>query len=139
MAPEHGTTARFLRFGLVGVAGFIVDAGLTQGLVDLAHLPPLAARLPAFVAAVLTTWALNRRFTFADRKAAPAGRQFLAFVASALIAGVVNYAVFAAVTLWTPLGAWPAVGVAFGSVAGWLVNFTIADRLVFRHGDDAAT
>lgn len=131
MVPDRATIGRFLRFGLVGVAGFVVDAGLTQGLVDLVHWPPLVARLPAFAAAVLTTWALNRRFTFAHRKAGAAGVQFLAFLGSALIAGCVNYGVFAA-TLLTPLGRWPAVGVAFGSVAGWLVNFTIADRLVFR-------
>lgn len=132
MAPDRATIARFLRFGLVGVAGFAVDAGLTQGLVDLAHLPPLGARLPAFAAAVVTTWALNRRFTFTDRRAGPVGPQFLAFLASALIAGLVNYGVFAAITVLTPLGRWPAAGVAFGSVAGWLVNFGIADRLVFR-------
>ncbi len=132
MAPDRATIGRFLRFGLVGVAGFVVDAGLTQGLVDLAHVPPLIARIPAFAAAVLTTWALNRRFTFADRGSGPAARQFLAFLGSALIAGAVNYAVFAAVTVLTPLGQWPAAGVALGSVAGWIVNFTIADRLVFR-------
>ncbi len=132
MGSDRAAVVRFLRFGLVGVAGFVVDAGLTQGLVDFAHLPALLARVPAFVAAVVTTWALNRRFTFADRDTGRAGRQFLAFLGSALIAGAVNYAVFAAITLWTPLGQWPALGVAFGSVAGWIVNFTIADRLVFR-------
>lgn len=53
----------FLRFLIIGVLGFVVDAGLTHLLIAFG-LSPLLARPPAVVAAMLVTWAANRRFTF---------------------------------------------------------------------------
>ena len=44
-----------------------IDAGLLSALTHLAGWSPWAARVPSFAAAVLATWLLNRRLTFAGR------------------------------------------------------------------------
>ncbi len=82
---------QFLRFGLVGLLGFVIDTGLTLALQRLASLPPFAARPPAIVAAMLVTWWLNRAFSF--RVAAPLsslGRYALVVAVAALL----NYLLF---------------------------------------------
>ena len=64
---SQSTSGRLLRFGAVGAVGFIVDGGLLYGLVASGLLGSLTARVVSFPTAVLTTWMLNRRFTFHDR------------------------------------------------------------------------
>ncbi|MCO5106592.1 MAG: GtrA family protein [Burkholderiaceae bacterium] len=59
-----GMLGQFLRFGLVGLLGFLIDTGLTLGLERGAAWPAFAARPPAIVAAILVTWCLNRGFSF---------------------------------------------------------------------------
>lgn len=121
----------FLAFGLVGVAGFVVDVGVLY--LAAPWLGWYAARVLSFVAAATATWALNRRFTFADRRADTSlGREYLRYLVTMLGGAAVNYAVYVA-TLHALAGPWaPALGVALGSGVGLGVNFVSARSLVFR-------
>jgi putative flippase GtrA len=61
-------SGEILRFGVVGVVGFVVDAGvLTLGL--WAGAGPWLGRVLSYLAAATTTFSLNRAWTFraADR------------------------------------------------------------------------
>ncbi|MFM1990288.1 MAG: hypothetical protein RJA99_3245 [Pseudomonadota bacterium] len=58
----------FARFLLVGLAGFLVDSGVTLALIALGA-GPWAARVPAIAAAMVFTWLANRRFAFRARTA----------------------------------------------------------------------
>jgi putative flippase GtrA len=59
----------FLRFGLVGVIGFAVDAS-TLAMMLMADAGVLRGRAVSYVAAASCTWALNRRWTFMTEAAA---------------------------------------------------------------------
>lgn len=131
-ADKSSPLSRVMSFGLVGVVGFAVDAGVLALVMDA--LGPYWGRALSFVAAVLTTWALNRRITFADRPSRYSlveeiGRYFAAMC----VGGAVNYAVYAsAIVLFGTAGLGPYFGLAAGSLAGMAVNLTLAQIAVFR-------
>jgi putative flippase GtrA len=128
-----GLIGEFLRFGVVGVVGFIVDtavlyAGLALGL------GPWVGRAFSYLAAASTTYALNRVWTFRDRgdPAQPA-RQWALFLVVNLVGFAANYGTYVALLTTVPLAAaHPVLGVAAGAIAGLGVNFTLSRRLVFR-------
>jgi putative flippase GtrA len=128
--------SRFLRFGLVGVGGFVVDSLVLALLLRVLHLDPYSGQLIAFLAAATFTWWANRQITFADRAAE--GRKGIAaewatFLAANALGGLVNYAVYASLVALapTPFNN-PYLAVAAGSIAGLAFNFTMSSKLVFR-------
>ena len=119
-------------FGMVGTAGFLVDAAVLYLLRTTLGL--LAARVPSFIAAVAITWWLNRRFTFQKR---PSGlskwEEFRRYLALMLVGGSVNYVVYAALLLaFGVFREYPVLGVAAGSIAGMGANLLGARLFLFR-------
>lgn len=112
--------------------GFIVDAGLLQLLADT--LGPYIGRLISFVTAVVTTWVLNRSFTFAERQSGLSLLQEFGRYFSAMIAGgSVNYALYAALVYFVKTVAQqPILGVVAGTLAGLSINFTLSKRWIFN-------
>jgi len=122
---------QFLRFGLVGIAGFIVDAGTLHLAIGLG-LGLYLSRVFSYLAAVFTTWVLNRRFTFAVDAGTNRLSEFGRFAFSQLAGAAVNiglYSVLVTVVPW--IGIHPVVAVAAGSLAGMTLNFVVARRYVF--------
>jgi putative flippase GtrA len=119
-------------FGLVGGAGFVVDSVVLYALRD--WLGPLAARVPSFLLAVLTTWWLNRRFTFRQRPSGlQAAQEFRRYLLLMLSGGAVNYAVFAVLILVSATARLhPVLAIAAGSIAGMGVNLLASRLLLFR-------
>jgi dolichol-phosphate mannosyltransferase len=83
---------QFVRFGLVGASGYVVNLIVFSLAVKLLHLAPLVGATAAFVVAFLNNFAWNRRWTFAASRAAARvqAARFLvvsvvAFVAAAAI------------------------------------------------------
>lgn len=123
---------QFGKFGLVGAVGFVVDAAVLYLGLGLG-LEFFVARVPSFLAAATTTWALNRAFTFRRADHAPLHRQWAAFVAANAVGGAVNYAVSVALEAGVPVvEAHPVLAVAAGSIAGLFFNFAASKRLVFK-------
>lgn len=140
MPPETARLARELfRFGVVGVAGFVVDAAvLTLGIAS--GTGPWLGRVLSYLAAASTTFALNRAWTFraAARPAGRAGtaRQWGLFLLVNLLGFACNYGTYAALIAGVPMvAAQPVLGVAAGSLAGLLGNFLLARRFVFSGGN----
>lgn len=126
--------SRFLRFCLVGVVGFAIDAGILQALVVGAQANPYVARIASFLAAASGTWLMNRRYTF-EVSHKPTHAEWLRYVAFMVLGALVNYGAFAlCIAFWTLARAQPWLGVAVGSVAGLGVNFTTS-RLLFCPSD----
>jgi putative flippase GtrA len=126
-----------LRFAVVGVAGFVVDAGVLTLLVSLPWWNVYVARCVSFGLAVLVTWLINRRWTFASRsmsRASAAGTEYARYLVVQVIGALANLGVFVAVLAVQPaLIRYPVVPLAIGAVAGLLVNYFGARSWVFVH------
>jgi putative flippase GtrA len=85
-------------FAAIGVIGYVVDSGVTYGLVRGFGVDPLLARLPAFVVATIVNFTLNRAFTFADSNV-PLLAAFVRYVMVCAAGLIVNYAVYVSAIL----------------------------------------
>jgi len=127
------TILQFLRFGVVGTVGFLVDAGVLLAML-WAGLGPYGGRVVSYLAAASTTFALNRAWTFRTAsRDGPVAAQWGQFVAVNLIGFAANYGTYAALIASVPyVAAHPVLGVAAGSIAGMFLNFGLSRRFVFK-------
>jgi len=139
VGPErHQTIMQFLRFGVVGTVGFVVDtavlyAGLALGLGFY------LGRGVSYMSAVTTTFMLNRAWTFRGQGSHTPLRQWGIFAIVNLVGFAFNYGTYAALVASVALVAqYPVLGVAAGSVAGMTGNFLLSRRFVFGGASGAA-
>jgi putative flippase GtrA len=128
--------SRFLRFTLVGAAGFVVnEAALWIALHGL-RLNAYIGGVFSFLVAVTFTWWGNRMLTFSEHAAhgvRSVCAEWLSFLAANGFGFLVNYGVYATLIAAAPKPLNnPFVGLAFGTVAGLLFNFILSSRIVFR-------
>ncbi|HEY1724622.1 MAG TPA: GtrA family protein [Steroidobacteraceae bacterium] len=118
-------------FSLVGVLGFVVDAGVLYAALYVG-LGLYLGRAASYMAAVTFTWGLNRRYTFEAGSGGEPVRQWARFVVSQLAGATINLGVYALLVHMSPFVAQrPVIGVAVGSLSGLLVNFSVARAYVF--------
>ena len=132
---------RFLRFCVVGTVGFIVDAGVLSVL--LPFQDPYSARVLSYLVAASVTWILNRHYTFSDCDESVTGEtktfdnrlsQWFKYIVANGIGAGVNYAVYVVCLLsYDTFKTHPVLGVAVGSIAGLIFNFTASRNWVFRN------
>jgi putative flippase GtrA len=122
----------FLRFGIVGTLGFLVDTvTLYLALSLVAGL--YGGRLISYLAAATGNWLLNRAWTFRQADRGRPGRQWLLFLAVNLLGFACNYGTYVlAVRHWPMAATHPVLAVAAGSIAGLAGNFTLSRRFVFK-------
>jgi putative flippase GtrA len=133
LGPGRAALAlEFLRFGVVGTIGFVVDTAVLYGAMSLGA-GPYSGRVASYIAAATTTWALNRAWTFRGRGEGPAARQWILFLVVNLVGFASNYGTYAALIAWVPeVARHPVIGVAAGALAGMVGNFLLSRHLVFR-------
>lgn len=122
------------RFGLVGLAGYVVDVAVLESVVR-SGVDPFTARVPSFIAAASATWYLNRRFTFREPElqVRPMHRQWALFVVLMLPGAALNYGTYALlVAHWDVARNLLALPVAAGALAGMTANFLASKLIVFR-------
>jgi putative flippase GtrA len=89
--------------------------------------------LVSFSVAVLTTWLLNRSFTFRYRTRHGPARQAMLYVAVQGVGGLANLGAYALVIKAAPgLGHALLIPLAVGSAAGLCLTFVGAKHLAFR-------
>ncbi len=131
-ARRAALAQEFLRFGVVGTIGFVVDTAVLYGAIALGSGLYLGRAL-SYVTAATATWALNRAWTFRGRGEGSAQRQWALFLLVNLSGFVLNYGTYAALVTFVPLvAAHPVLGVAAGSIAGMFTNFALSRQIVFR-------
>jgi putative flippase GtrA len=130
--PLPRLAGQFLRFGVVGTGGFLVDTALLY-LALWAGAGLYGGRVLSYLGAASFTFALNRAWTFRGAVGGHAGRQWALFLLVNLIGFALNYGTYAVLVATVPLvAANPVLGVAAGSLAGLGGNFLASRRFVFR-------
>ena len=124
---KAGLNTRFLRFLIVGGVGFLIDAGLVYGLSRLG-MSPIFARIPAISMAILVTWVLNRKLTFAVENPASAG-ELTRYLGVALISALLNFAVYSALVV---AGILPVDAVGIATIALMFFSFFGYKLFAFR-------
>ncbi len=128
----------FIRFGMVGAAGYVVDAAMLALATGQLGMDPYRSRALSIAVAMTATWLGNRYFTFAARRArgsvAAVAEEALKFAGSNLVGAAMNYGVYAALVAWAA-APWNNLFVAqvIGVLAGMVFNFSLSKTLVFRN------
>ncbi|QPK61961.1 GtrA family protein [Methylomonas sp. LL1] len=118
------------RFGLVGIVGYIVNAGLVESLV--LNMGPIRAQMLAFPAAVSVTWWLNRTFTFGASQHG-IHQEWLRYVLANMLGWAANNGAYLWMIFSIPMAyRHPALAVAVGSLAGMVLNFSASRLIVFK-------
>jgi putative flippase GtrA len=132
----------FIRFGLVGAGGYVVDAGVLGLTTGQFGFDPYRGRAIAVAIAMTATWLGNRYLTFAAQRArgsvSAIAQEALKFAGANLIGAAVSYGTYAALVRYAA-GPWNNVfaAQAIGVLAGLVFNFTLSRTLVFRNGGPA--
>lgn len=125
---------RFLRFGIVGVAGFLADYG--SYLLLSSWMPFYLARLLSFVTAVCTTWLLNRAWTFQQHPSAHAWPvELLVYFLSMSLGGLFNLGTsLLLLNFMRHIPQAALLALAAGSMAGLVSNYLLSSKIVFNTG-----
>lgn len=132
-AAHRATFIQFVKFGIVGFAGFILDnATVYLGIYGFG-LSRIAAGFLFFPVVVTFTWAGNRLFTFREAKREKMGRQLVKFAVVCAIGLVFNRGTYSLLVSTVPLAYdYPILGLLAGTAAGMFFNFFVSKKLVFR-------
>jgi putative flippase GtrA len=133
---ERLRDSQFMRFAIVGGAGFFVNEAVLYGALHFLKMNPYVGAIFAFLLTVTFTWAGNRFLTFrgqAAHRVRNVLEEWFKFVAANMLGFCVNYAVYAALVRFAPppLNS-PYVALACGTLTGLVFNFTLSKRFVFR-------
>ncbi len=133
------TLIKFVKFGIVGATGIVLDFGITYLLRDVAGTPELLANAVGFTLAATSNYFLNRLWTWRSTNKNVAG-EYARFFAVALVGLGINTlivwsltALMADTVTWTgfPMHSfWIAKAVATLVVTLW--NFTANHLYTFR-------
>lgn len=122
---------RWIRFNVIGVLGFLVQATILALLVHGAGLPSALAVALAVLVTVSHNFVWHERYTWSDR---PRGHRFRRWLAFNLSTGVLSVA--ANVGLTVPLVLLTGLPVVVANLLVVTVlsaaNFAVSDRIVFR-------
>jgi putative flippase GtrA len=120
---------RVLRFGIVGFAGFLVDAVVLLFMVRVMHASPFAGRAVSAPIAIIFTFVCNRHWSFATSKKGATISSFLSYLSTQGVGFFSNLAVYFAVLLLLPN---PLAALALSSTAAMTLNYLGARFIVFR-------
>ena len=120
---------QMLSFGVVGMVGFLVNAGIVEALAP--RIGPGWAQSLAFPVAASATWWLNRRYTFgASRNSWQ--REWMWYLAANFVGWLANNGTyFLMIFSYSFIYHHPAIAVATGSLGGMVFNFIFSKRFVF--------
>lgn len=131
--PRIKQLHQLIRFGISGVAGFLVDAGIVALCTKTVGTRPIPAQAVAFSVAVTVTWLINRHWTFAEHASDRWLHEWIRYVAANSIGAAVNNGVYVILVLtFIVFSKDPVLAVAAGSLAGLGFNFTSSKLVVFK-------
>lgn len=120
-AAQVSRTRHYGGFLTAGLAALATDAAILVLLTEGAGLSPYIARLVSISIAMVVSWQINRRITFAVTSP-PTLHEFARFAAVSWFAQAVNYAAFAALIAWWP-SLWPVWALIAASALAMFVSY----------------
>ncbi|MBM3190700.1 MAG: GtrA family protein [Chloroflexi bacterium] len=136
LAREHcPEVVRFLKFGVVGAIGSVVDFGVLNLGIQVFGLAKWLANTFSFFAAVLSNFTWNRLWTFPESRERPLGPQLGQFFVVNLVGYAINQLIFLSLDryVFAPWGVWGynvSKAIAIGVVLFW--NFGINRVWTYR-------
>ena len=130
---------QFLMFSISGVIGLLVDLSTLYLASLLLNL--YAARVVSFLAAIFSTWLLNRTLTFKVSDTTEQADtnpnkhlmiEFIDYLTANISGGLVNLAVYSAYVSFNLETSDKYIATCLGSLSGLLLNFTLSKFFVFR-------
>jgi putative flippase GtrA len=116
----------------VGILGFMVDAILLTAMISYLGWGVYSARLVSGTAAILSTWFLNRQWTFRDRASDNKIRESSTYLVINCCGAAINFSVYGiGVYLSSTLLEYPVLAAAMGAITAMLFNFTASKRYAF--------
>lgn len=85
----QGDLLKFLKFGVVGFSGLLIDFALTWVLKEKARISPYLANASGFMVAASSNWYLNRIWSFESQNS-QLGEEYLAFILVSLLGLIIN-------------------------------------------------
>lgn len=129
-ALKHNKKFLFL---IVGSCGFLVDLTAFYIAFEYFKIDVIAARIVAFIFAVMTTWFGNKTLTFKDRQKKASKVQFGQAFITATVALIPNMAVFMLVQSYLQeLVLGPYIALVSGIIVGLFINYTLSNKWVFK-------
>lgn len=121
---------QFRRFSVVGIVGFLVDAGILTILMKMEY-SSIVARSVSFPSAVTVTWLLNKAWSFSD-SGPPRPNGYVAYIVIQMIGAGINFSIFVFILwVWPFWSAWPIAPLAVAAAASLIFNFTMSRRHAF--------
>jgi putative flippase GtrA len=128
---KAGRLATPAQFALVGLSGMAIDL-LSFALLGL-WFPLGVARALAIWVAMTWNYALNRRVTFSGLRQVYGWRHYALFCGSCLGGALVSWSICVMACANSPWFAqYPTVAALMGVVAGFVLNYSLSRRFVFR-------
>ena len=122
-------TVKAMSFGLIGVSNATVDAAIFFLALGYLTSSLIAANLMGWLVAVSYSYVMNSFITFArESQRKLLWRDYRRFVVSGIAGVTVNTIVLLIVAKYAPV--WVAKGCAI--LAGFLINFSLSNFVVFR-------
>ena len=129
----HPVFIQFMKFGFIGLLGFLVDTAFLYIGIDALGLDRVPAGFFAFPFAVTFTWLGNRLFTFREVEHEAMAKQWSKFAMVCVVGLVFNRGTYTLMVSLIPfVYEYPAIGLMGGSIAGMFFNFFASRKLVFK-------
>ena len=128
--------SRFIRFGMVGASGFVVDVSIFTLLTSIG-IPHVTGRVGAYWVSASWNWMMNRRFTFSAASKEEKARQWLKYLGMCAVSFVPSTGTYYLLTSYFALFAeYKQLALLAGVAVGMLFNFTGASVLIFKPAEE---
>lgn len=131
---RHAEKTRTLLFGLVGLSGMAIDLSMLYLLLSITGFS--IARAASILVAMTWNFALNRAITFRSESQDSIFQQYWRFVVSCSLGATVNWSVSLILSQYVAVFEQHALlSATAGILSGFLLNFQLCRRWVFRKAD----
>jgi membrane-associated phospholipid phosphatase/putative flippase GtrA len=144
---RHELVVSFVKFGMVGASGFVVDTSMFFLFKSLGLALGFALGLTSEVARVISyciastwNWFFNRAFTFSDAEKDAYGGQWTKYFIMCVVSSVPNVGTFVVLTRsFDFFEQYNVLALIAGVGAGMMFNFLGARFIVFNYGKSEAS